>query len=50
MSDLFFEDDVIRVFGKGSKQRIVPVGSSAVKWVTEYLQKLKTIITEANEK
>lgn len=36
-SDLFFDEDFIRVFGKGSKQRLVPVGRSAVKWVNEYL-------------
>ena len=38
ISDLFFEDEVIRVFGKGSKQRIVPIGSSARKWITDYLK------------
>lgn len=36
-NDLFFADEIIRVLGKGSKERIVPVGRSAVKWVTEYL-------------
>lgn len=38
MSDLFFDDEIIRVFGKGSKQRVVPVGSSAIKWCNEYLK------------
>ncbi|MCF8240415.1 MAG: site-specific tyrosine recombinase XerD [Melioribacteraceae bacterium] len=38
ISDLFFEDEVIRVLGKGSKQRIVPIGRSAIKWVTNYLK------------
>ena len=38
INDLLFGDEVIRVLGKGSKQRIVPVGKSAVKWVTEYLK------------
>jgi integrase/recombinase XerD len=37
ISDLFFNEEVIRVFGKGSKERIIPVGRSAVKWVEEYL-------------
>lgn len=39
INDLFFSDEVIRVLGKGSKERIVPVGSSAVSWVTEYLKR-----------
>ncbi|PIQ08227.1 MAG: site-specific tyrosine recombinase XerD, partial [Ignavibacteriales bacterium CG18_big_fil_WC_8_21_14_2_50_31_20] len=30
ISDLYFSDEVIRVLGKGSKQRIVPIGSSAI--------------------
>jgi len=41
ISDLYFEDEVIRVLGKGSKQRIVPIGSSAVEWITEYLKKVR---------
>ena len=36
ITDLFFDDEVIRVLGKGSKERIVPIGSSAVKWLKEY--------------
>lgn len=44
VSDLFFNDEVIRVFGKGSKQRVVPIGSSAIKWVTEYLTKIRPLL------
>jgi integrase/recombinase XerD len=44
VSDLFFDDDVIRVLGKGSKQRIVPIGASAIKYVTEYLTKVRPIL------
>jgi len=36
-NDIFFDEEVIRVFGKGSKERLVPVGSSAIKWLKEYL-------------
>ncbi len=43
VSDLFFDDGVIRVFGKGSKQRIVPVGKSAINWVSEYLIKVRPL-------
>ena len=39
INDLFFEDEVIRVLGKGSKERIVPLGSSAIHWLKEYLLK-----------
>ena len=41
ISDLYFNDGVIRVLGKGSKQRIIPIGSSAVQWITEYLKKVR---------
>ncbi|MCX6174488.1 MAG: site-specific tyrosine recombinase XerD [Ignavibacteriales bacterium] len=37
INDLFFDDEVIRVLGKGSKERIVPIGSSAINWIKEYL-------------
>ncbi|MGK9476479.1 site-specific tyrosine recombinase XerD [Melioribacter sp. OK-6-Me] len=38
MTDLLFDDEVIRVLGKGSKERFVPVGKSAVYWINEYLK------------
>ncbi len=44
INDLLFGDEVIRVLGKGSKQRIVPVGKSAVKWVTEYLKSARPFL------
>jgi len=44
ISSLFFSEEVIRVFGKGSKERIVPIGSSAVKWINEYLTKSRPLL------
>lgn len=38
ISDLFFAQEFIRVIGKGDKQRIVPIGESAMDAVTEYLE------------
>ncbi|MBI5806127.1 site-specific tyrosine recombinase XerD [candidate division TA06 bacterium] len=37
-SDLFFDQDFIRCIGKGSKERIVPVGRSARSWTEKYRQ------------
>ena len=31
----------VRVFGKGSKERIVPIGRSALKWLRRYLLKVR---------
>lgn len=36
-SDLFLSEELIRVFGKGSKERLIPIGSSAIEWLTNYL-------------
>lgn len=38
ISDLFLNEEMIRVFGKGSKERFVPIGSSAINWIGEYLK------------
>jgi len=35
-SQLMFDEELIRVFGKGSKERLVPIGRSAVKWIKRY--------------
>jgi site-specific recombinase XerD len=37
-SDLFFEENLIRVTGKGSKTRLVPMGSRLEKVLREYLR------------
>lgn len=44
ISNLFFEEEIIRVFGKGSKERLVPIGGSAVKWINEYLLKSRPLL------
>ncbi len=34
--DINFEEGMVLVFGKGSKERIVPIGRSARKWIQRY--------------
>lgn len=46
VNDLFLSEEVIRVFGKGSKERLIPIGSSAIKWIEEYLQKSRPILAK----
>ncbi len=44
ISDLYFSEEIIRVFGKGSKERLIPVGSSAINWVNKYLVESRVLI------
>jgi len=46
VSDLFLNEEIIRVFGKGSKERLVPIGSSAIKWIEEYLNKSRPLLVK----
>ena len=39
--DLLLEDGLVRVFGKGSKERLVPIGRSAIGAVAIYIRELR---------
>ncbi|MBM3162788.1 MAG: site-specific tyrosine recombinase XerD [Chlorobi bacterium] len=39
--NLFFDAGFVRIFGKGSKERLVPVGQSAMAWITRYRNELR---------
>ena len=39
-SDVDFSSDVIRVLGKGNKQRIIPIGQKALKAISAYREQL----------
>jgi integrase/recombinase XerD len=39
--DVLLEDQLVRVFGKGSKERLVPIGRSAIGAVAVYLRELR---------
>ncbi len=34
--DILWDIEVVRVFGKGAKERIVPIGTTALHWIAEY--------------
>lgn len=41
VGDVFLDQEVVRVFGKGSKERLVPIGRSAIGAVALYLRSLR---------
>lgn len=41
VADIDLKVGFIRVMGKGSKERIVPLGGKALEWVGKYLQKVR---------
>lgn len=49
ISNLYFDLEVIRVIGKGNKERLVPIGSSAQKYITSYLQHTRSQLTTIHD-
>jgi integrase/recombinase XerD len=45
ISDLFFEQELIRVIGKGNKERIVPINKMAIKRINIYRNEVRNFIT-----
>ncbi|SMC87019.1 site-specific tyrosine recombinase XerD [Moheibacter sediminis] len=41
LSDLFFEEDFIRVTGKGNKQRLIPISGYTVKYINLYKEHIR---------
>jgi len=39
--NLYLEERFIRVFGKGSKERLVPIGGEAALWIRRYREELR---------
>ena len=44
ISDLFFEEGFIKVTGKGNKERFVPIHFNAQKYITVYINQIRTHI------
>ena len=48
--DICLEDRTVRLFGKGSKERMTPLGRAAIEAVTRYLQGARDILRIRNRK
>ncbi|MFN9088301.1 MAG: site-specific tyrosine recombinase XerD [Gemmatimonadaceae bacterium] len=44
MKDVLLEDALVRVLGKGNKERLVPIGRSAIGAVAVYLRELRPVL------
>ncbi|HUL43280.1 MAG TPA: site-specific tyrosine recombinase XerD [Bacteroidota bacterium] len=44
-SDVLRDDGVVRVFGKGSKERLVPIGRSALEWIARYSSQVRSSLS-----
>ncbi len=47
-SNVLSSDGVIRVFGKGSKERIVPIAGSSLEWIRIYLDRSRINLAKPN--
>lgn len=44
LSSLYFAEEYVRIIGKGDKERLVPIGSSAIKYINIYLDNIRVHI------
>ena len=45
LTDLHFDENFLRCIGKGRKERVVPVGGDAIKWVNRYIKDVRPQLT-----
>lgn len=48
LSSIFFDEEIIRVFGKGNKERIIPFGNEARKWLKKYINYIRPELKKKN--
>jgi len=47
--DIDFDNETIRIHGKGGKERIVPIGKVAIDYVQEYMEKSRSFLVRHNK-
>lgn len=50
VKDVMLEDSLVRVLGKGNKERLVPIGRSAIGAVAVYLRELRPVLERGSGK
>lgn len=48
VNNIFFNDGFLRIFGKGSKERIVPIGKSALEYIEKYFNNERNLVKNEN--
>lgn len=48
--DISKEYEIVRIFGKGNKERIVPIGKNALYWINEYANRSRPLLVKENDK
>ncbi len=41
-----FEDEFVRPFGKGSKERVVPIGKVSLGWLSKYIDEARPVLSK----
>ncbi|HYM21273.1 MAG TPA: site-specific tyrosine recombinase XerD [Candidatus Kapabacteria bacterium] len=49
LGQLFLADGFVRLFGKGSKERIVPIGKIAIKYLDKYLSTVRPTLVRSSK-
>lgn len=49
LHEVSFDMGVVRVFGKGSKERLVPLGEEAIDWMRSYLAKARPALLDQRQ-
>jgi len=48
LTEINLRQGVVRIVGKGSKERLVPMGEEAISWLTAYLQETRDSLLKKN--
>ena len=49
LDEVNFEEDYLRAFGKGSKERLVPIGKSALRFIKRYMKEVRPSLVRSND-